>query len=229
MDKIQIIEKLFSYLLEYSYLLLPIIYLLSKQKKDNLIIVLAFYGLLFFLFLHFYYDIPKSFRKLQQAFYTFLEFTFFSYIYWNVIANKKVKNIILTSTVVFLIFHTFYFVTSSVQKIDSVPIGVETIFLLFFAFLYFQQYFKSSLSANIYDYPSFWLVVGIIIYLGSSFFFNILANHVLQAQIDKYWHFTYIPEIIKNILFALVVFGFFSKKISSESLKSKDIPNLDMI
>jgi len=110
-----------------------------------------------------------------------------------------------------------------------VPIGIETIFLFFFAFLYLQQYFKKSLSKNIYEYSSFWLVAGIIIYLGSSFFFNILANHVTQAQFDNYWHYTYIPEIFKNILFALVIFGYFFKTENSANLKSKDIPNLDMI
>lgn len=184
---------------------------------------------MFFLFLHYYYDIPKDYRKIQQAAYTLLEFSFFTFIFWRVIENRRVRNIIAISSLIFITFHILYFLSSAEQKIDSVPIGIETIFLFFFAFLYLQQYFKKSLSKNIYEYSSFWLVAGIIIYLGSSFFFNILANHVTQAQFDNYWHYTYIPEIFKNILFALVIFGYFFKTENSANLKSKDIPNLDMI
>ncbi len=53
--------------------------------------------------------------------------------------------------------------------------------------------------------PSFYIVVGILVYIGSNFFFNLLANVITQEQNEQYWHFTYIPEIIKNIIFAVSI------------------------
>lgn len=230
MDKIQIIEKLFKYILVYSFLLLPIALIFSRYKKNRLFAVLAVYGIVFFAFLTFYYDIPKSYRKLQQAVYTALEFSVFSFIIWHSVENKRIKNIIRSFSLAFIAFQIFYFIISKPQRyIDSVPIAVETILLFVFAFLYFQQYFKYNLSLNIYEYASFWLVVGILIYLGSSFFFNILANHVTDEQMDSYWHFTYIPEILKNILYAFVIAGLPFKQIGAAKTKKLDIPNLDMI
>lgn len=230
MDKIQIIEKLFKYILVYSFLLLPIALLFSRYKKNRLFTVLAVYGVVFFAFLTFYYDLPKSYRKLQQSTYTALEFSVFAFIIWHSVENKRIKNIIRTFSLLFIAFQViYYFISKPERYIDSVPIAVETILLFVFAFLYFQQYFKYNLSLNIYEYASFWLVVGILIYLGSSFFFNILANHVTDEQMDSYWHFTYIPEILKNILYSLVIVGLPFKQIGSAKTKKLDVPNLDMI
>lgn len=229
LDKIQTIEKLFTYILVYSYLLLPLFFLFSKFKKDKTVIVLAIYGLLFFFFLNFYYDFPKSFRKVQQSLYTLLEYSFFAYILWHSIQNIKIRKIIVSLSITFFVFQVIYLLISKPQKIDSVPIAVETILLFVYAFVFFQQSFKYNLNLNLYQYANFWLVVGILIYLGSSFFFNILGNHVTQEQMDDYWHLTFIPEILKNILFALVILGSPFKILSTPKYKSADIPNLDMI
>ena len=205
-------------------------FIFRKSKKEPFIILLVLYGVIFFLFLHYYYSLPKSFRKFQQAIYTLLEFCFFSYIIWYSIRNKKLQRVVSISTILFICFHVSYFVISKPQKLDSIPIGVETIIILFLAFLYFQQFFKYNLNNNIYEYPSFWLVVGIIIYLGSSFFFNMLVNHISQEQFEKYWHYTYIPEILKNILFGFVIWGVFFKNIvMKDSKQVKEVPYLDMI
>ncbi len=229
MGKIQTIEKLFTFILVYSYLIIPFFFLFNKDKKNRALILVAIYGVLFFLFLQFYYDIPKDYRKIQQTVYTTLEFSFFASIFWITIKNSKVRNIILILWLLFTLYQVTYYFLSPLQKIDSVPVGIETILIFTFAFLYFQQYFKTNLTGNIYDYSSFWLVVGIVIYLGSSFFFNILVNHVTQKQIEEYWHFTYLPEIFKNVLFTLVASGLFFNKVEFTKMKSKDIPNLDMI
>ena len=77
--------------------------------------------------------------------------------------------------------------------------------------------------------PNFYLVVGILIYLGATFFFNILANNVSKEQSDRYWHFTYIPEIIKNILFMLAVLIHSRFPSGNQPKKSESVPYLDMI
>jgi hypothetical protein len=229
--KIQNIEKLFKYLLEYSFLLLPAFYFIGKTKKEKQTAVLALYGVVFFCLLHFYKEIPRSYRKIYQSLYTFLEYSFFTYIVWYYIRDGKFRKVIFFFSILFFVFQIIHFLVAKHQKLDSIAIGFETIVLFFFIFTYFKQFFKTNISKNMYEYPSFWLIAGILIYLGCSFFFNILVNHIPKQQFDSLWHFTYIPEIIKNILFAIVIIWFPSQSIehSFSSQKSKDIPNLDII
>ena len=64
--------------------------------------------------------------------------------------------------------------------------------------------------------------MGLLLYLGGTFFFNILANQMSLDEFDTYWHYTYMAEIAKNILFLIALF-----KISK--FKKKDlIPQVPM-
>ncbi len=229
MDKIQIIEKLFSYILESSYLLIPLCFFFSKVKNKALPITLLFYGVAFFFFLHFYYDIPKDFRKIEQTVYTLLEYLFFSYIIWLITDNKKTRRLIFWLSILFLSFEIYYFLTSGPQRIDSIPVGIETILILFYSILYFINFFKENTQNYIYNDSSFWMIVGILLYLGSSFFFNILANHLSDEINDNYWYLTFIPEIIKNILLSIGIIIYKGDSKDSLAKKPSTVPYLDMI
>ncbi len=225
MDKIQIIEKLFSYLLEYSYLLLPICFLISRAKKNILLISFLLYGIVFYFLLHFFYYIPKSYRQLQQSIYTFLEYSFFAYILWYNIKNIKLRKFIVLFSILFFCFQIIHFFVSQLQRVDSIPVGIETILILIYVFIYFHQYFNENRTTYIYNDPGFWIVVGILIYLGCNFFFTILANQLSR----EYWYLTYIPEIIKNILFAISIILYKNKSNDNNGMKSSKVPFLDMI
>lgn len=232
MDKIQIIEKLFKYILESSYLLLPLALIFSKQRKYLFFQLLALSGILTFLFLHYFYSIPISYRRIQLTTYTLMEYTLFAYIFWTFTNTKNTRKIIISLSILFGAFQIVFFTTGSkIIKLDSVPIAIETFLIFLYIILYFRQFFKNNVNKNVYEYPSFWLVVGVLLYLGTGFFFNLLVNHVTEEQFKHYWHYTFIPEIIKNILFASVILGFpsFSNEYSKPKIKHEDIPNLDMI
>ena len=98
MEKSKVIEKLFFNIVTYSYLLLPLGFLIVKKrnKKEFLPATLAVYGFLFFFLLFFYHDIPKDVKKYYQSAYTFLEYSVFAYIFWRNIRLKKI--------IVFIIF-----------------------------------------------------------------------------------------------------------------------------
>lgn len=215
--KFQYIEKFFSYLLEYSFLLLPLFFVFSKNKKEAIPIILFFYGLVFFLQLHYFYDLPKTFRKFQIILYTFLEFAFFSTLLWSITKNITYRRLIVISSISFFIFQIAYSFFSNFQRIDSVSIGIETILIFIFSILFFVELFKIEKNEPL---PiSFYIVVGILFYLGPNFFFNLLVNSVTKEQFSKYWHFTYIPEIIKNIIFAVSILFINSKnKIKNQEI-----------
>ena len=102
---------------------------------------------------------------------------------------------------------------------------METILLFIFIFLFFYRFLKTAVDSYVYNQPCFWIAVGILIYLGGSFFFNILVNHLTFEQVDKYWFLTYIAETIKNILFAVALVMYLRQP--RENSKKETVPNLD--
>ena len=214
----------------YSYLILPLCFFLFQGKiKDKILLLLAFYGITFFCLIFFHDDIPKDIRKYYQAFYTFLEYAVFTYIFWYNIRNKIFRNFIILVSVLFIFFQIFYVTTTTLNKLDSIPIGIETIFIFIFIFYFFYEYSKNIKDSFIYNHYCFWISVGILIYLGGSFFFYILINQLDSSQIETFGNLTYIAEIIKNLLFAISLF--FYKKFPTDNIQNKPpkIPNLDMI
>lgn len=218
-------------LLTYTYLLLPLCALFYRKKsKDYLILLIASYGLIAFLFLFFDHP-PVKYRKLYAFSYTFIEYTFFAAMLWLNIQNKIAKTIIVALSISFFIFQcTYYISTSQIQRLDSVPVGIETILLFIYIFIFFYENFKiTKATTYIYNNPGFWIAIGILIYLGGAFFLYILANHMEQEEIDRYWDYTYIAEILKNILFITAVFLYRFKTKNDASLGQKsNLPYLDM-
>jgi len=212
----------------YSYVIFPLIFLLLRGKfKDRFLLVLALYGLTFFSLIFFDGLIPLNIKKYYQAFYTFLEYSFFTYLIWLHIRNDKFKKFIIAVSILFIIFQFFFVSSTALKRIDSIPIGIETILIFIFIFFYFFEFSKNTREIFIYNHYSFWVAVGIMIYLGGSFFFYILANHLDRDEANKLITMTWVAEIIKNLLFVLSIF-LYKKHPKNNLEKLKDIPNLDM-
>jgi len=214
----------------YSYLILPLAFLLFKSKlRDRIPVTLALYGLIFFGFLMVYHDTPKGLRKYIQAIYTLLEYSFFTYIFWYNIQKKAFRSIIVIATVLFIAFQIFFVTATPFRRLDSIPIGIETILLFIYVFYFFFEFSKYIKDTFIYNHYSFWIAVGIMIYLGGSFFFYILINSLQPHEIEKFGNLTYVAEIIKNLLFALSIYMYNKFPVSKIHNHPKKIPNLDMI
>jgi hypothetical protein len=189
-------------------------------------LLIAVYGVLFFSLLTIGSQLPKdpALRKLFSNSYTLIEYLFFSTFLFLEIRTKKFRQIIILLSVIFVAFLVFYFLTHPFKRLDTVPIGIETILLLIYIFLFFYQFIKSTLDKYVYNHPCFWIAVGILIYLGVSFFFYLLANHISLEQAKIYW-LIYITEIIKNLLFAVALVMYIRQP--REKPKKQVIPNLD--
>lgn len=223
--KIQDIEKLFLNILIYSFLLLPLTYFFTLKSKNKVKGIIALYGLIFFCLLFFYNDIPKNYTKLYFTVYTFIEYLFFTYLIWLNIKSSTISKLIIVLSLLFTIFQLYYFFTSNLRVLDAIPIGIETILIFIYIFTFFYSNFIRNTSQNIFQNYCFWISFGILIYLGGSFFFNILANNV--RNIENYWYLTYIAETIKNILFTISIF-ILSNKLYPINKNESPLPNLDM-
>jgi len=214
----------------FSYLILPLYFILSKARlKDKLMVLVALYGILFFALL-FIYQIFESHipNNYFQGIYTLLEYSFFSYIFWVNTHNKTFKKLIIVVSILFSLYQFFYITSVKFERLDSISIGIETILVFIYIFYFFYEFSKNTKDFFIYNHYGFWLAVGILIYLGGSFFFYILINYLDENEVAKFGRMTYVAEIIKNLLFAFSIYIYKKHPLKQTSNHSKKIPNLDM-
>lgn len=205
MGKTKKIEKLFLHITIYSYLILPLSLFFCKKRK-GFPFVIAIYGVVAFILLRIFDYLTLDFKPLYVLSYTLFEYLFFTYFIFTSIKNKKIKKLILFFSFCFTLFQAVtYFSNSKAFRLDSVSVGIETILLFIYILFFFYEYFKNTEPVYIYNQPASWLSIGILIYLGGSFFSNILVNYMSDQEFNNYWHYTYIAEIIKNLLFAVAI------------------------
>lgn len=229
MEKSKSIEKLFSHIVTYTYLILPLFFIILR-KRTKASLILAVYGLVFFLLLFFYHDIPKEYRTYYQALYTLLEYFFFVSIFYLNIDDKKLRKLILILSACFVVFLiAFNLFSAEKKRVDSIPIGVESILIFIYIFFFFLKKLNKPEAGFIYSHYCFWISVGLLIYLGGSFFINISANVITPEEFDKYWYLNYIADTIKTLLFAFSFLFIPKKSLNERNEKSTSVPYLDMI
>lgn len=179
--------------------------------------------MVFFLFLYFWNDLPKGIRIVL---YTFLEYSVFTLLFYLNIKNKKTRIAIVILSLAFNLFQIIYYLFVKVKHVDSIPIGIESILVFIYIFLFLYEHFNDTEAEYIYNHHCFWIAVGLLIYLGGSFFLNILVNFLSTEEYNKYWFLNYIADTLKNILFAVSII-IFSRK-PNEISTPKSIPYLDL-
>ena len=189
--------------------------------------MIAIYGMAAFIFMSIYDFLPSKTQTLYFFLYTSFEYISLAFLISLGIGNKKIKKLILSLSICFFIFHVYFGLTS--RGLDSISIGVETILLFVYIFLFFYDHSKNNKTGFIYNHPTFWLCVGILLYLGGSFFFNILANYMpkAEAEFQNYWDYASIAELLKNLFFAVAML-ITSHQHKTNSLNQSQVPYLDM-
>jgi len=184
------------------------------------------YSASLFLILSFDEYLNRFYRDFYSAAYTTLEYSCFALVIADIIKNKRIKILIFGLSLSFIIYEVFNLFMIHFQTIDSVPIGIETILILLYTFYLFYEQFQKIETIYIYNNYWFWFIIGIVFYLSSSFFFNILADSHSRA-FQNYWFITYIFETIKNLCFVIGLI--FMSKTGESKKKSLSVPYLDLI
>lgn len=221
-----------SHSLSYSFLL-PILLLLfyrRKIKMDGSVVLLVIYLTVFFIFNQFFTDVKTVLGKKGYYFlYTLLEYFSLGTLIWLSIPEKKFRVLFFTLSALFSIFLIIFFTAGNIKRLDSIPIGIESIVLMIFVIFYFYSQLKNVSNQSLYENFSFWIVLGILSYIGLTFFFNILANSLDTVHFSKYYFYSYLGDILKNIFFSLGVI-FLAKKIANGKKNNpSSIPYLDII
>jgi len=230
--KTKTIENLFVNLAIYSDLLpVFLFFLFFKRIKENksawIIISYLFFDFLINLAL-LYYIIPYSYHNRTYPIATFFESLFFAYFFYLILEKKSLRkkvisaSILLSLTSLIYYFYTYYYTDIAIKRsvyLDSVPIAIETIAIFLFSFFYFFEQINDPTNLFVYNKPSFWCVLGILIYLAGSFFVYISANSISLQQLLQYWIITNIASIIKNMFFAIAILLMANQTVKRKPLK----------
>jgi hypothetical protein len=131
-------------------------------------------------------------------------------------------------TILFLLFQVMHYLFINNVRIDSIAIGVESILIFVYIFFFFMDNLNSPKDGFIYTNHTFWISVGLLIYLGGSFFINILANSLSKEEFERYWYLNYIADTVKTLFFATALIINNKKLDSKIRSKPKTIPYLDL-
>jgi len=214
--------------------LLPLLIILiisGKIKVNWFIVIIGVYLLFFFLLNSYILEIVSLIKKKNYyLIYTSIEYLAFTSILYTYISNKKFRISIVILSILFISFLLLFYTIAHVKRVDSIPIGIESLLLFIYIFYYFYDSLKNfDPEHKLYEKPSFWFIAGIFVYLGITFFFNILGNYMENEQIDQYYHFSYFGDILKNILFSIALYVYSKYALKKLSKKQNEIPFLDTI
>lgn len=222
--KSNIIENLFYYILHYSFLLPPLLFLLLLHKigGDFKILTLVLYCISIFIFLLVEEYIPL---KIRFPLFTLLEFSFFATLVFQQLKLKPLKIALVGLSIAFYIFHGLYYFAQSKKRFDSLPIGIETILIFVFVFFFLYEQLKDVTEEPIFNHYFFWFSIGLFVYLAGSFFIYLSASSISEEELNRYWFFTYIVEIIKNLLITLAII--IHSKNPKPTKRTETVPHLD--
>lgn len=213
-----------------------LLFVTNKSKTFPKVLPLLFYSIVFFL-VNFFFDqitpVPISPRIFNFVF-TLTEYILFATLltYWYQ-TNKTFLKTVLIGSVFFLLFHTFYSFWAKAGLIDSVSIGICT--LLMFAYIFYYIFLELNRDetkmpgASLSSQPTFWIALGILIYLAGTFFFHLLIDYLPKEQIRQYWFITYIFDIIKNIFFTIAIFVYIRQANKKPQAQKTNEPFLNFL
>lgn len=151
----------------------------------------------------------KPIQNILYHSFTIVEYFLFAAIIYTRIKSKKFRKYIVVLSILFFAFCAAYNLFYKVKGIDSIPIGLETILLLSFSFYYLFEQMNDTSTLFIYGKYTFWIILGILLYLSGSFFIYLFSNQLLQEHRDQevamYWMFTNIFSFLKNVLFTVAI------------------------
>lgn len=149
--------------------------------------------------------------------FTVVEFSLFSWFFYQIIFNRKLKKVIPLSIALFIIFSVSFYILLPENTSFSSPIaGTESVLIIAMCIYYFLDQLKQPNTLMIYSSINFWIIISFLIYLAGTFFLNIYADSMINdhAFIKQYILINSSFNILKNILLSVAMLMKPDKKIN---------------
>lgn len=173
-------------------------------------------------------------KKLQPFFiydiFTVIEFCLFTWYFYSIIFNVRIKKSIPFITAGFLLFCiSFYLFYGNNASYSSILAGVEAVLIIAMCIYYFLDQLKQPNTLMIYSSINFWIIISFLIYLSGTFFLNIYADSMISDKtfVKQYIIINSSFNILKNILLSVAML-MKPEKINKEKKFPDDMLNADL-
>jgi len=144
--------------------------------------------------------------SLLMSIFTIVEFLFL-FIYLSLIlVHKRIKIFLYACSLFFFVVAFLNIYENLIQNspsLDTIPIAVSSIILIIGSLVYFFETIQTPEVSFIYSKPSFWVVVGIMIYFSGTFFLFLQYENLSDTDKKTFWIINMFCLILKNIFFSI--------------------------
>ncbi len=158
------------------------------------------------------------------AFFTVIEFTFFSLFFYYALPSRSVKRGIFILLGVFLAFSFIdFFLVNQMNSFDSIAVGVESILIILMCIFYLIAQIRGNNNLFVYSTSNFWVIITFLIYISGTFFLYIMAENMIQTKSfhDQYIIINSVFNILKNILLSVAML-MKSQPVINQNQKNKE-------
>lgn len=144
---------------------------------------------------------------LLTRIYNIIEYSLLAYLFYLYIKNKIVRNILLFSSIPYILFCIYDFVFARAPSLAFFPLITEYLILLLFIIYFFFEVIQETVVEPIYNKAIFWISVAFIINFSGNFFLLLSSVNSFQDEVFRNT-FTIIYSsvtILKNILLCIAV------------------------
>jgi hypothetical protein len=137
-----------------------------------------------------------------------VEFCLFSWFFYLIIYNKKIKRFVIAVIIIFLIFSaSLYIFIPDNSSFSSLIAGVESVLIIAMCIYYFFDQLNQPNTLMIYSSINFWITISFLIYLAGTFFLYIYADSMLSNPVfrKQYYIINFSFNILKNVLLGIAM------------------------
>lgn len=149
--------------------------------------------------------------------FTLLEFEVFSMVFYYYFRDSKIlRNIILMNMLLFVFIALLdAFKLHTIWQFNTLSRPYAAFSLILYSLLFFYKMMNYDVEHYAWQYPMFWVGLGVLVYFGSNIFFFMMGNYLIGQ--NKHINFVISKtlstlNIIANIIFALSFLCFRIKK-----------------
>jgi hypothetical protein len=181
--------------------------LFQKKNKDNSLRVIFY-----LLIINFINDLYGFYRLWQLKSnivnfncYVLIETLFIYVFYRKILSNHFIKRVLSATTIVFVAFWLFEFITVGPTHPLYYCVTYENIFIISFAiYFYYEKIFLVS-DALIYNNTKFWTVSAFFVNAAGTFFLLLYIPTLPTQDQAAYYILNYIFTIIRTILLCIAM------------------------
>jgi len=160
----------------------------------------------------------SSHKFFMWNIFTIVEYTLLSYFFYLTITQRSIRLSIVVISIIYFIL--FVVLNKSIHDhFNSFLSFVSQVIILTLCLVYFISSTKHNTESLDLLNPLFLVVVALLLYVASTLFLFIIANHLSDSELNKYWRITNFSNILMNLLFsaAFVLYRVQNKKRPHEN------------